>query len=336
MGTALPREQRMKAVQISRTGGPEVLELVDLPVPRPGPGEVLVKTVAIGVGKPDVLLRTGVYRWMPKLPAILGNEMSGHVEAVGSGVAGLTVGQKVLVFGTGGGRYAEYNAVPQGLVTPLPDSVDLDAAVALPNYFVAWAMLREAARGIDARTLYVNGGAGGMGTAIIDVCRAEGIAVIAGASTAEKCAFARKAGATHTVEYGRENVVDRVLELTGGRGIELMFDQLVGPDFTDNFRMLVPLGMIVTFNALAGLPQKETFSELRANLGKSLAVRAFSWHAFDHDRTRAQRVIATVVGMFGEGRFDPPIHARLPLTEARKAHEMLDARAIMGKLVLKP
>lgn len=122
---------------------------------------------------------------MPKLPAILGNEISGHVEAVGDGVDSRTVGQKVLVFGAGGGRYAEYNALPQGLVTPLPDNVGINTAVAMPNYFVAWAMLREAARVIDARTLYVNGGAGGMGAAIIDVCRAEGIAVIAGASTAD-------------------------------------------------------------------------------------------------------------------------------------------------------
>lgn len=326
----------MKAAQIAAYGGPEVIDIVDLPVPEPGEGEVLVRAVAIGVGKPDFLLRSGIYKWKPPLPTILGNEMSGHIEALGPGVSGLEEGQPVLVFCTGGGRYAEYNAVSTSLVTPLPDSVDLDAAVSIPNYIIAWALLFEAARGIEPKTAYVNGAAGGMGVAIIDLCKSQGIDIIGGVSSDEKCAFIGGFGATHTINYSRDNVAEKALELTNGRGVDLAFDQLIGPRFTDSLDMLAPLGMVVSFNALAGLPEDELFAAMRARLGKSLAVRCFSWHAFDGDPAKGQQITDAVVEQFAAGAFNPPIHELMPLAEARRAHEMLDAREIMGKLVLKP
>jgi len=326
----------LKAAQIAAYGGPEVIEIVDLPTPEPGEGEVLVRAAAMGVGKPDFLLRSGIYKWKPPLPTILGNEMSGHIEALGPGVSGLEEGQPVLVFGTGGGRYAEYNAVSTSLVTPLPDSVDLDAAVSIPNYIIAWALLFEAARGIEVQTAYVNGAAGGMGVAIIDLCKSQGIDIIGGVSSDEKCAFISDFGATHAVNYSRDKVAEKAVELTGGRGVDVAFDQLIGPRFTDSLDMLAPLGMVVSFNALAGLPEDELFAAMRARLGKSLAVRCFSWHAFDGDPGKGQQIIDAVVAEFAKGTFNPPVHDRLPLAEARRAHEMLDAREIMGKLVLKP
>jgi NADPH2:quinone reductase len=326
----------VKAAQIAAYGGPEVIEIVDLPTPSPGEGEVLVRAEAIGVGKPDFLLRSGIYKWKPPLPTILGNEMSGHIEALGPGVSGLREGQPVLVFGTGGGRYAEYNAVSTSLVTPLPDSVDLDAAVSIPNYIIAWALLFEAARGIEPKTAYVNGAAGGMGVAIIDLCKSQGIDIIGGVSTDDKCTFISGFGATHAINYSRDSVAEKALELTDGRGVDLAFDQLIGPRFTDSLDMLAPLGMVVSFNALAGLPEDELFAAMRARLGKSLAVRCFSWHAFDGDPEKGRQITAAVVEQFAAGTFNPPVHDRLPLADARRAHEMLDARDIMGKLVLKP
>ena len=326
----------MKAAQIAAYGGPEVIEIVDLPTPSPGEGEVLVRAEAIGVGKPDFLLRSGIYKWKPPLPTILGNEMSGHIEALGPGVSGLREGQPVLVFGTGGGRYAEYNAVSTSLVTPLPDSVDLDAAVSIPNYIIAWALLFEAARGIEPKTAYVNGAAGGMGVAIIDLCKSQGIDIIGGVSTDDKCTFISGFGATHAINYSRDSVAEKALELTDGRGVDLAFDQLIGPRFTDSLDMLAPLGMVVSFNALAGLPEDELFAAMRARLGKSLAVRCFSWHAFDGDPEKGRQITAAVVEQFAAGTFNPPIHELMPLSEARRAHEMLDAREIRGKLVLKP
>jgi NADPH2:quinone reductase len=326
----------MKAIQFSETGGPEVLEYVDRPDPTAGPGEVLVRAHAFGVGKPDVLLRSGVYKWMPPLPAVIGNEMTGHVIGVGAGVSHFALGQAVLVFGTGGGRHAEMNAVPADIVTALPGGVDLDAAVCIPNYAIAWCLLKEACAGTDVRSVYVNGAAGGVGSAVIDLCKHEGIEVIAGASSDAKCTFASDIGATHTINYGSENVVERVLALTDGRGVDLVLDQLIGPDFTDNLNMLAPLGMIVSFNALAGLPEKELFAEMRAHLGKSPAVRCFSWHSYDANPKARARVLGEIVSRFADGGLSPPIHATLPLADARRAHEMLDARDILGKVVLKP
>src|SRR5690242_9568981 len=325
----------MKAIQISKTGGPEVLALVELPQPEPGPGEVVIRAHAIGVGKPDVLLRTGVYRWMPPLPAIPGAEMTGHVEALGAGVEGLPVGAPVLVYHLGGGCYAQYAKVPASAVTRLPPGIDLDDAVSIPNYQVACALLTEAARGIATKTVYVNGAAGGIGSAVIQLCRLQGITVIAGASSAAKCAFAASQGATHTIDYGRENAAARLLDLTQGHGVDLILDHIVGKDFTDNLKALAPFGLIVSFNALGGLPEKDLFREMRAHLPKSPGVRCFTMHSFDHDPEARRRIAERVIEHFAAGSVRPPVDRRLALAEARQAHERLDARAVLGKLILK-
>ena len=330
----------MKAIQIKSPGGPEVLELVDIPRPEPAPGEVLVRSMAIGVGKPDVLMRTGVYRWMPPLPATPGAEMTGMIEALGAGVAArfprLRIGAPVLVYHFKGRCYAEYAAVPAIDVTLLPDGIDLDQAVSMPNYQVAWALMHRAARGVDIRTVYVNGAAGGIGSAVIQLGKVAGFKVIGGASSAEKCAFATAQGAAHTIDYSAERVVDRVLELTGGEGVDLILDHVVGKNFTDSLDMLGNLGMIVSFNALGGTPEKELFREMRAHLPKSPAVRCFTMHAYDHDPVGKRQVTDTVIGLFADRKVDPPIHERIPLAQARRAHEILDARAVMGKLLLMP
>lgn len=326
----------MKSIQFRETGGPDVLEIVDTIKPSPGPGQVLVKAQAFGVGKPDVLLRTGVYKWMPELPAIIGNEMSGRVEAVGSGVSDFAMGQSVLVFGTGGGRHAEYNAVSTDIVTALPETVDFNAAVCIPNYAIAWCLLYEVARGETPGCVYVNGAAGGVGSAVVDLCRVAGIEVIAGAGSADKCAAAAGAGASHTIDYSVEDVAERVNALTKGRGVDLVLDQLVGPDFTENLKMIAPLGTIVSFNALAGMPSEDLFVAMRANLGKSPGVRCFSWHSFDNSPAERARILAEVVALFADGAVAPQIHATLPMEEARAAHELLDARDVLGKIVLTP
>jgi NADPH:quinone reductase len=326
----------MRAIEIKAAGGPEVLALVERRDPEPRPGEVLVRAEAIGVGWPDVLFRTGVYRWMPPLPATPGAEMAGRIVALGAGVTGLRVGQKALVYHFTGGCCAEMIAVPAASVLPLPETIDLDDAVSIPNYQVAWALLHEAARGIDAKTVYVNGAAGGVGSAVIQICRHEGIAVIAGARGGEKCAFARTLGASHAIDYGREPVPDRLLELTGGSGVNLILDHIVGPQFTDLLRALAPMGLIVSFNMLGGFPAEDLFRAMRANLPRSPAVRCFTMHSYDHDPAARGRIAAAALALFASGAVKPPIHARLPLAEAARAHRMLDAREVLGKIVLKP
>ena len=217
-------------------------------------------------------------------------------------------------FGTGGGHHAELTSAPADIVTALPGEIDQDDAVCIPNYAIAWCLLCEVAPGRDDRIIYVNGASGGVGSAVVDLARDIGMTVIAGAGSADKCAFAAGLGADHTIDYSSEKVPERVLEITEGRGADLVLDQLIGPDFTDSIQMLAPLGTIVSFNALAGLPEKETFAAMRANLGKSPGVRCFSWHSFDSAPAERARILDRVVERFASGSLNPAIHARLPLS----------------------
>lgn len=329
----------MKAIRIARTGGPEVLEPVDLPTPSPAPGEVLVKAEAIGVNYFDTLIRTGRYRWMPKLPFVPGNEMSGTVAATGAGVTALKVGDRVFIagyeIGNRGGLYAEYAAVPEGAAIPLPASIGADEATALTNYQLALILLHHAARGMPAKTVVVYGAAGGVGTALIDVARAAGASVIGTAGSAEKCAFVRARGAAHAIDHGKEPVVERVLALTGGRGADLVFDHVAGKAFVDGLKMLAPLGMIVSYAVLGGMPESDLFAAMRANIEKSPAVRCFTMHTYDHMPQPRREALLRAVEMLAAG-VRPAIGERLPLAQAERAHALIESRAAMGKIVLKP
>jgi NADPH:quinone reductase len=330
----------MKAVQLSRTGGSEVLDTVDVPAPTPGPGEVLVKATAIGVNYFDTMIRTGRYRWMPKLPFVLGNEMSGTVAALGTGVTTLKVGQPVFIagyeIGNRGGLYAEYAAVPEKAAWPLPANVSAEAATTLTNYQLAWILLHHAARGVAPKTVVVFGAAGGVGTALIDVARLAGASVIGTAGSQEKCAFVKTRGAAHAIDYKSESVVERVLALTEGRGGDIVFDHVAGKAFTDGLKITAPLGMIVSYAVLGGMPETDLFKEMRANIERSPAVRCFTMHTYDHMEEPRREAMAKAVELLGSGKVKPAIAARFPLAEARKAHDMIDARTANGKIVLVP
>jgi NADPH2:quinone reductase len=330
----------MKAIQISRTGGPDVLECVEVATPSPGPGEVLVKASAIGVNYFDTMIRTGRYRWMPKLPFVPGNEMSGHVAALGAGVSTLQVGQPVFVagyeIGNRGGLYAEYAAVPEKAAWPLPAGLGAEEATALTNYQLAIILLHHAARGIVPKTVVVYGAAGGVGSALIDVARQASASVIGTAGGAEKCAFVRSRGADHAIDYTKENVIERVLALTNGRGADILFDHVAGKAFADGLKMVAPLGLIVSYAVLGGMPEGDLFAAMRANIERSPAVRCFTMHTYDHMEQPRREAMAGAVELLGSGKVQPAIAARFPLAEARRAHELIERRGAMGKIVLKP
>jgi NADPH:quinone reductase len=327
----------MHAIQMAKTGGPEVLEYVEVPKPELKAGQVLVRVHAIGVGKPDVLVRTGVYKWMPPLPTTPGVEATGHVVELGAGVEGLRIGEPVFVYPwKTRGCYAQYISAQASDVMPLPATVDLDEAATLANFIVARAILHDVPRGPKLRTFYVNGAAGGVGSAIVQMAQLEGIEVIAGASSALKCDFVRKLGASHAIDYSTGNVADQVLAFTGGRGVDLVCDQIVGPDFTDSIRMLANWGTIISFNALGGMPAQETFTAMRANLTKSPGIRCFTLHTYDDDPNSIRRLVGETVDLFASSGIRPAIFERIPLSEASRAHELLDARKILGKVILKP
>jgi NADPH2:quinone reductase len=330
----------MRTVIIRATGGPEVLELIDAPEPEPGPGEVVVRSHAMGVGWPDILIRKGVYNWMPPLPASPGSELAGRIAALGPGVTDFAVGQGVLVsarnLATRGGCYTEMIAVPAAALYRLPEAADLDEAACLGNFQVAWAILFETTRGFDPKSVLVMGAAGGVGSAAVQLARHAGMRVIGTVSSDEKAAFARRQGADGLIDYRRENVVERVRELTDGRGVDLILDHVGGAAFNDNFAMLAPWGTIVSYGNLGGTPETGLFEQLRDSGTKGAAVRAFSMHLYDHDPAARRRVMDRVIALFGAGAIRPPIGARLTMDRAGEAQAMVEAGNALGRVILKP
>lgn len=330
----------MKTVVIHKTGGPEVLEPADVPTPSPAKGEVLVRAAAIGVGWPDVLIRTGKYKWMPSLPTSPGSDLSGQIAAVGEGVTRLQVGQKVLVtareLAQRGGCYTEYMLVPETAPFPLPDGVDLDEAACLPNYQVAWAMLRDVLQGRKLKSIFIAGAAGGVGSAAVQLARHLDLTVIGSVSSPDKERFAREQGADHVVDYRRENILDRVLALTDGRGVDLVLDHVGGAGLFDGLKMLAPWGTLVSFNAVAGNPPGDIFAEMRNLLTKSLTLRCFSMHTLDGDPVLRRRIMSEVIDMLHRGAIRPVVSAKLPLNDAAEAHRRIERGDSLGKILLVP
>lgn len=329
----------MKAVQLQVTGGPEVLSLVDLPLPLPGPGEVRVRAHAIGAGGPDVLIRNGTYKWMPPLPAVPGNELAGVVDAVGPGASRLAVGDRVLVSARElpqrGGCYVQAICVAEAVPFLLPDSIPFDDAVSLGNFQLALALLASNGN-LPAQSILVPGAAGGVATALAQVARSRGLRVIGTASTPEKRAFALENGVTDLVDGDVQALPQRVMDLTGGRGVDLAFDHVGASLFIACLRSLAPSGMAVSYNILAGPPSSDVFDELRKLLAKSLAIRTFSIHAVDADIAQRRGLMEQAIALMATGQVRAPRAMRMPLAQARQAHELLDSGGTLGKLVLIP
>lgn len=330
----------MKIVQFSQPGPPNVLNYIDVPVPPLQDDDVLVRAEYIGVGIPDVLIRSGQYGWMPPLPASPGTEMSGIVENIGASVTELKVGQRVVVSARErkhrGGCYAEFNVTPVSSVFPLPDGIDLKGAAALANYQVAYHLLNDCARPEKGQSVLVYAAAGGVGSAIVDLAVSAGLEVIGVCSGRQKAEFVRTLGAKATVDRRAENVVDAVLSLTKGRGVDLIFDPIGGPSFSQNFALLAPFGHVISYGRLAGDPPDEAMGELLRNIDKCGAVRVFSMHVFDNWPERRRQVMRSLIALLAAGAIHPHIDGVLPLSEARKAHEMIEQGRIIGKLLLRP
>lgn len=330
----------MRVVQVHVPGGPQALTLADLPLPVPGANEVRVKAQAIGVGGPDVLIRKGTYKWMPALPATPGNELAGVVDAIGSKVTQLQVGQRVLVssreLAERGGCYAQFICVPEDAPFVLPDSISCDDAVSLGNFQLAHAMLLGSNGGLPVKSILVPGAAGGVATALVQLARHHGMQAIGTASSAEKRAYALANGASAVVEPDPAALPARVMELTGGRGVDLAFDHIGGSLFIACIRSLAPLGTAISYNIVSGPPASDVFMELRALLGKSLAVRTFSIHTFDQHRAERRALMQRAIDLMAAGDVHAPQTTVVPLDEVRQAHELLDSGKTLGKLVLRP
>ena len=299
-----------------------------------------MKAVAIGVGRPDALIRTGRYKWMPPLPAIPGNEMAGVVDALGPDTQGLALGDRVLLSSRElpqrGGGYAEYACAPADALYALPDAICFDDAVSLPNFQLAQALLFGCGSAIAARSVLLTGAAGSVASAMVQLASACGLQVIATASSDVKRAFVRDDGAHTVLDPALPDLADRVKALTGGRGVDLAIDPIGGALLIACLHALAPLGLAVSYNIMAGMPTSDVFAELRALLGRSLAVRVFSMHTFDVDTDRRRALMQAAIDAMAAGTVRAPRATVLALAEARQAHALLDAPDTVGKIVLHP
>ncbi len=331
----------MKIIQMKKGGGPEVLEVAEKPLPEPAAGEVRVRAKAIGISAADVLVRKGVYNWMPPLPATPGNEMAGVVDALGSGVTGVRVGQPVLVssreLAFRGGCYAEAICVPAATLFRLPDAIAPNDAVSLANYQLCGALLYHS--GVTRpRSIVSYGASGGVGSALLQLAKCDGIQAIGIVSSEDKRAYAQRAGIEHVLIRGKDDLRERIKALTGGRGVDVVY-AMGGPTaaFVGNLDLLAPLGTLLSFGPLGGLmPDADLYGELRKRMGHSLGVRAYSIHTLDHDRELRRGLMERAIELMAEGHLRPPPPTVLPLAEAARAHELMEAGKTLGKIVLAP
>jgi NADPH:quinone reductase len=327
--TAVP--ETMRAVRIHEHGGPEAMRVEDVPVSRPGAGEALVRLDAVGVNFIDVYKRTGLYK-LP-LPATLGEEGAGTVAAVGEGVADLRVGDRVAWAGHGG-AYAEYAVVPAARLVPLPDGVDaaLGAAVMLQgmtaHYLAASTCpLREGDRCL------VHAAAGGVGLLLVQIAKRRGAFVIATAGSDEKAELARAAGADEVIVYTRDDFAAETKRITGGRGVQVVYDSVGRTTFLPGLDLLAPRGMMVLFGQSSGpvapvdpqvLNQKGSLFLTRPTLGHYVATR-------DELLWRAGELFAWIAA----GELSVRVGAEFALRDAAGAHRALEGRRTTGKVLLR-
>ena len=327
----------MKAIKFDTHGGPEVLQVIDAPIPSPKAGEILVRMNWAGVSRPDKLMRTGTYPWtkeiLPFYPGLYG---AGTVAALGEGVTEYTVGQNVYVeHPIACACYGEYKIAPLPFVTPIPNGIDLQLASIANSHLIVWGMLTECFPHAEGKILYISGAAGALGTAVVQIAPLLGMKVIASASTREKCDYLRSLNTGAEVFCYREvDVKETVLKLTDGRGADIIMDQSVGEEFCDQMPYLADMGTILVYNHTKGFPTPNVIEEMCKRFGNCPSVRVFSFHFYDDKPELLKQKKQEMFTLLSEGKIHPHVGGVFSLADAQKAHELLDNGAFFGSIVL--
>ena len=321
----------MRAVQVTRHGGPEVLVPTELPDPAPGPADVLVAVAAVGVNYIDTYVRTGIYPGTP--PLVPGLEAAGTVAAVGDEVTDVAVGDRVA-FTDGSGTYAERVVVPAGRVVVLPDGVGTEtAAASLLQGMTAHYLVHDTHPVAPGDAVLVHAGAGGMGLLLCQMASALGATVLATTSSEEKDALARGAGAHHTLRYG-DDLAGRVRALTGDEGVAAVYDGVGATTFDHSLAALRVRGVLALYGAASGpVPPVDP---QRLNSGGSLYLTrpSLAWHVRSTAELRERA--SSVLDAVADGTLDIRVGGRYALADAATAHRDLEGRRTTGKLLLIP
>ena len=324
--------ETMQAIEIAAPGGPEVLRPTERPVPRPGPGEVLVRVAAAGVNRPDVLQRMGLYPPPPGASDIPGREIAGIVVAAGEG-AEQAVGGAVCALVAGGG-YAEYCVAPAGTCLPVPEVLSLREAAAMPEtLFTVWVNLFERGFAADGDTVLVHGGTSGIGTMAIALGKLFGLKVIVTCGSDDKCARALDLGAARAINYNEADFVDEVLRATGEKGVAVVLDMVGGDYVARNLRCLADDGRHVSIAFQRGAEAQIAIPDV---MRRRLTLTGSTLRARDANfKTMVADEIARTVWPYVEGnRLKPVIDSVLPLAAAAVAHARMESGSHVGKIVL--
>jgi NADPH2:quinone reductase len=322
----------MRAIRVHEFGGPEVMRLDDVPVPTPGPGDVVVRLGAIGVNPVDTYIRAGTYARLPQLPFTPGSDGAGTVEAVGAEVTDLTPGARVYVAPLGmshSGSYADVIRLPRAGVRPLPDGISYaqGAAIGIP-YMTAARAVFDRARLDAGETVLVHGASGGVGVAVLQFARAIGARAIGTAGSQRGAELVAAQGA-HVVVHKTSGYEKRILDITGGRGVDVVVEMLANVNLTRDFEFLTTGGRIVVIGSRGALDFNP-----RLLMAKEASVSGtMLWNV---DAPARERLFTRVDAGLASGYLRPVIGTELPLADAQEAHRAVLAPGASGKIVLVP
>lgn len=325
----------MRAVTQTSPGGPETLAVTELPDPVPGPGEVLVEVAATAVNRADLLQRQGFYPPPPGASDVIGLECSGTVAAVGEGVTAWAVGDEVCALLAGGG-YASHVVVPEGQVMPVPDGIDLVTAAALPEVAcTVWSNVFMVAALRPDEVFLVHGGAGGIGTFAIQLASRLGARVFTTAGSEDKLARCRELGAEVAISYRDQDFVDVVREATGGRGADVVLDNMGAKYLARNVDVLATEGRLVIIGMQGGSKAELNIGQLLSKRGAVIATTLRARPTEGKARICAS-VVEHVWPLVADGSIEPVVSAVLPLDDVAEAHRRIEGGDNIGKVLLTP
>jgi putative PIG3 family NAD(P)H quinone oxidoreductase len=323
----------MICIEIAEPGGPDVLRAIERPDPVPGSGDVLIRVAAAGVNRPDVMQRRGNYPPPPGASDIPGLEVAGTVAAVGDGVSGWRVGDRVCALVAGGG-YATMCVAPAPQCLPVPSPLDFVAAAAIPEtFFTVWTNVFDRGHLKSGETALFHGGSSGIGTTAIQLAAVRGSTVIVTAGSDEKCRACEALGAKHAINYRSQDFVEAVKQLTNKRGVDLILDIMGGDYLPRNLVALATDGRLVQIGLMGG---ESSTVDLRRVIGRRLTITGSSLRprSVDEKGAIASALKREVWPLLERGTVKPIVHKVFPLAEAAAAHRLMESSDHIGKIVL--
>jgi NADPH:quinone reductase len=320
----------MKAIQVHRFGGPEVLELHEIPTPKPGQGQILVRVHAAGVNPYDTYMRNGTYAVKPQLPYIPGSDAAGTVEAVGDGVKKVKPGDRVYTAKTLSGAYAEFALADESQIYPLPQKISFAQGAGLwVPYGTAYTALHHHAKAHAGETLLIHGASGGVGIAAVQFAGAQGLTVMGTAGTQRGLDLVKKEGAHHAFDHTKAGYAEEIMKATGGRGVDLILEMLANVNLATDLKLLALRGRVIVIGN-----RGEITINPRELMLRRASVRGFTlWAATDAE---CAEIHAAIAAGLDNGTLRPIVGKELPLKDAPVAHQDVLAPGAFGKIVLVP